>query len=116
MEAIRIGNDIVVRWDIFRNGAPAELEKIDDLAIVLSCRGEQRRITDYLIEDNTLVFTFYGRDQKKTGAYTLTYIENESRTGMYTKMRWMRSFLWTHLLKQAPMAASAACRRPLSWN
>lgn len=85
MEAIRIGNDIVVRWDIFRNGAPAELEKIDDLAIVLSCRGEQRRITDYLIEDNTLVFTFYGRDQKKTGAYTLTYIENESRTGMYTK-------------------------------
>ena len=102
MEAIRIGNDIVVRWDIFRNGASAELEKIDDLAIVLSCRGEQRRITDYLIEDNTLVFTFYGRDQKKTGAYTLTYIENES--------------LWTHLLKRAPMAASAACRRPLSWN
>ena len=36
MEAIRIGNDIVVRWDIFRNGAPAELEKIDDLVIVLS--------------------------------------------------------------------------------
>lgn len=93
MEAIRIGNDIVVRWDIFRNGAPAELEKIDDLAIVLSCRGEQRRITDYLIEDNTLVFTFYGRDQKKTGAYTLTYIENESVPGCTQKMRWMRSFL-----------------------
>lgn len=85
MEAIRIGNDIVVRWEIFRNGAPAELDKIDDLVIVLSCRGEQRRITDYLIQGNTLVFTFYGRDQKKTGAYTLTYIENESRPGMYTR-------------------------------
>ena len=69
MEAIRIGNDIVVRWDIFRNGAPAELEKIDDLAIVLSCRGEQRRITDYLIEDNIGLHFLWPRPEEDGSLY-----------------------------------------------
>lgn len=85
MKSIRIGNDIVVRWSIYKNGLPADLASVGNrIAVILSCRGEERRINDYVIDGNRIVFTFYGRDQKKTGAYRLTYVENEGLENMYT--------------------------------
>lgn len=85
MKAIRIGNDIVVRWKIFKNGEPAELSSTArHISVILSCRGEERRINDYVIDGNCIVFTFYGCEQKKPGTYRLTYIENEGLENMHT--------------------------------
>lgn len=83
MKAIRIGNDIVVRWTISRNGAPATLNA-DNISLLISARGQQYRITDFFIEGNTIVFTFLGKDQKCCGAYNLICIENEGVEGMHT--------------------------------
>lgn len=85
MKSIRIGNDIIVRWFIYKNGQPADLAAVaKHLAVILSCRGEERRINDYVIDGNCIIFTYYGRDQKKSGAYRLTYIENEGLENMHT--------------------------------
>lgn len=85
MKAIRIGNDIVVRWYILKNGQPADLSSTArHISVILSCRGDERRINDYVIEGNCIVFTFYGRDQKKPGTYRLTFVENEGLENMHT--------------------------------
>lgn len=85
MKAIRIGNDIVVRWYIFKDGQPAELSSIAKrISVILSCRGEERRINDYVIDGNCIVFTYYGRDQKRPGTYRLTFVANEGLENMHT--------------------------------
>lgn len=85
MKSIRIGNDIIVRWFIYKNGQPADLAAVArHISVILSCRGEERRINDYVIDGNCITFTFYGRDQKKSGAYRLTYVENEGLENMHT--------------------------------
>lgn len=37
-----------------------------------------------LMADGTVEFTFFGKDQSKTGTYTLTLLENGGRQGMVT--------------------------------
>lgn len=81
MESIRIGNDISVQWAITHNGTPGSLEG-RKLNLQLSCMYGKYDITDYTIVGNTIRFTFYGKDQKSCGNYTLTLFENKGEKGM----------------------------------
>lgn len=85
MRAIRIGNDIVVRWSIFRNGKPVDLE--DDSSqrrFYLTCKQETVPLENPLIKGNQITYIFQGRDQKYPGEYRLLYKENEGEVGMHT--------------------------------
>lgn len=81
MRKIRIGNDISVQWVITHNGIPESLED-RKLNLQLSCMYGKHDITDYTIVGNTIRFTFYGKDQKSCGNYTLTLFENKGEKGM----------------------------------
>ena len=78
---IRIGNDISVQWAITNNGTHESLEG-RKLNLQLSCMYGKHDITDYTIVGNTIRFTFYGKDQKSCGNYTLTLFENKGEKGM----------------------------------
>lgn len=85
MKTIRLGNDIVVRWSIFRNGNADDLSILGkSIAIILSCIGEEKRITDYILEGNVAIFKLLGKDLQNPGVYRLTYIENEGLPDMYS--------------------------------
>lgn len=85
MKTIRLGNDIVVRWSILRNGNADDLSTLGkSIAIILSCIGEEKRITDYILEGNVAIFKLLGKDLQNPGVYRLTYIENEGLPDMYS--------------------------------
>lgn len=81
MKSIRIGNDISIQWEITHNGVPEPLEG-RRLNLRLSCMYVKYDITDYTIVGNTIRFTFYGKEQKSCGNYTLTLFENKGEKGM----------------------------------
>lgn len=83
MKHIRIGNDIVVRWTIKRNGSNDKIQA-DSCKIVLSCRDVNKVIDDYVVDGNTIIFTFYGKEQQVIGVYKLMYVENYGIEGMHT--------------------------------
>lgn len=85
MKTIRLGNDIVVRWSILRNGNADDLSAIGKpITVIVSGLGEEKRIENYAIEGNVISFKLYGRDLQTPGIYRLTYIENEGLPEMYS--------------------------------
>ena len=65
MKTIRKGNDIVVRWRLFRYGQEYDIALYrESIYLVLSNMGEKKEITDYSIVDvNTIVFKYRAEDQ-----------------------------------------------------
>ena len=80
MRRIRIHKDILLRWTIKTNGEAAPLEG-RDLALYLSDQYGERAALGFETEDNVVVAMFYGKDQSRLGAYTLTLMENEGKVG-----------------------------------
>lgn len=76
MKTIRKGNDIVVRWRIFRYGQKYDIALYrESISLVLSNMGEKKEITDYSIVDvNTIVFKYRAEDQG-LGIYRLLLID-----------------------------------------
>ena len=76
MKTIRKGNDIVVRWRIFRYGQEYDIALYrESISLVLSNMGEKKEITDYSIVDvNTIVFKYRAEDQG-LGIYRLLLID-----------------------------------------
>lgn len=83
MESIRIGNDILIEWAILRDGEPEPLLG-KKLEIAIIGRYKTLLVTDYIIEDNVLRFTYYGKDQHRCGSYTLVLYINKGEIGMST--------------------------------
>ncbi len=85
MEAIRIGNDILIRWSIFKkeDSSPYFLEG-KDIVVTMSSIFKKGYIEDFKVAGNTVEFMFYGKDQKHPGIYSLTLEENKGRDGMKT--------------------------------
>lgn len=82
MKYIRIGNDINVVWSILTaEGAPYNLGNV---TLKMSCAGVVVPIENYSVVGNKVLFTFYGKDQKNIGVYTLTLIENAGEVNMHT--------------------------------
>lgn len=87
MEKIRKGNDIEIQWAIYAgkgiNEAPYDLTGKNVTLYLKNSFGTQE-VYDYTIEKHVIRFTYWGKDQKQTGKYSLMLIENEGRPGMHT--------------------------------
>lgn len=80
---IRIGNDIQIRWTILRNGSPESLEG-KELTLILYNQVRKYLVKDFTIEGNTILFTYYGKDQCDLGVYGVTLYENKCKENMFT--------------------------------
>lgn len=83
MERFRIGNDVKVTWPIITNGEAVELAGRDLTLYLIDRYGGKKRM-DFSRVGNAVVCTFLGTEQKLTGIYTLTLIENNGKVGMAT--------------------------------
>lgn len=83
MKNIRIGNDIIVAWSILREGEPFSLEGLD-ISLYLKNDYGSKKQDSFSVHDNVLYWTFYGKDQRRTGKYSLEIIINEDRISMVT--------------------------------
>lgn len=84
MKSIRIGNDFTVFWKIsLKDGKPYNLEE-KRLMLLLSYLQGTEQVYDFAVKENTLAFTFAGKDQRCTGVYRLVLVENNDEKGMVT--------------------------------
>ena len=84
---IRIGNDLIVKWDIFisteNSAEPYPLEG-KKLTLYLESTYGDRQISDFTINGNQIMWTFWGKEQRNTGRFSLCLIENEGEQNMHT--------------------------------
>lgn len=88
MKKIRIGNTFEVRWGIY-SGEGLDERPYDltgrDLHLFMSTPTlGMVEITDFYVNRHILHWVFEGKEQNKTGTYTLTLVENKGENGMRT--------------------------------
>lgn len=71
MKRFRIGNDIRVKWNVRKNGQPAELGGKNVRLFVSHPRGREE-VKVFLVEGSMLTWTMEGMDQSVLGRYTFT--------------------------------------------
>ena len=83
MKDIRIGNDILVTWELSRNG---EIFSLEDKAVSVYLKSafERTKLKDFVVSGNIVIWTFFGKDQKRKGVYSLELVINEDSKGMIT--------------------------------
>ncbi len=74
----RIGSDLEIEWPITVDNVQ-DISTLD-LTLYVVCDRFKKEM-DFSVEDNTLVFTFYGIDQKVRGKYDLELVLNEGEHG-----------------------------------
>lgn len=79
----RQGNDLKVAWSILRGGKPFILSGMS-LKLYLRNAYELKEVEDFAVKGNQIHWTFYGKDQKHTGKYSLILVRNEGEVGMIT--------------------------------
>ena len=84
-EKIRLGNDIGVRWSLIDENEQPYIFDGRDVSVEIDIGGKKRyRVKELTHEANTLIFTYWGMDQKYTGACSLKFIENDGEKEMVT--------------------------------
>ena len=83
MKTIRIGNDISVMWTITRFGEP-EIFDGKNVSVKLIDKLGNDQVFDYIIHENVISGTFYGKDQITNGTYRLLLVENAGEDYMVT--------------------------------
>lgn len=83
MKDIRIGNDINVKWSIFGDDAPYILEG-KDVSLYLCTPYGKRKAEGFSIVGNQITWTFAGKDQSRTGKYSLELVVNADKEGQVT--------------------------------
>ena len=85
MTNLRIGNDIIVKWALVMKGT-SDPFILSGKNVSLYLRGVtgKKKIEDFSVAGNTITWTFYGKDQKHTGVYSLILVVNEGVEGMVT--------------------------------
>lgn len=85
MIKIRLGNDIPSVWKFYTKDGdtrtPYIIEGKDVQIIMTDAFGAKTKVRP-TITGNSASWTFYGKDQKKLGAYTFTFFENFGAVGM----------------------------------
>lgn len=83
----RIGNNVRVKWSIMRNGLPERLEG-KNLSVKLYDKFRHECPIEWTTEENNIIITFWGKDQKEIGGYSVYLIEDEGteRQGVIDKM------------------------------
>ena len=84
MKSIRIGNDIAVQWRVMLKGGEAYNLEGKSLTLYISTLGGTKEVNEFAVNGNVLTWVFRGREQRHTGACTLTLIENRGQDGMLT--------------------------------
>ena len=80
MKRIRIGKDICIKWEITTDGAAIPLEGRDLLVEIKSPFRVVRNIP-FRVDGNTIIMTYYGKEQKWVGEYSVTLWENKGKQG-----------------------------------
>ena len=83
MKRKRIHNDIKVTWVFLQDGLPYVIDQEKSKVYLHSPFGKSE-ISDYVVSENVIEWTFYGKDQKLPGKYSLTLSVNEGEEGMLT--------------------------------
>ena len=84
MKDKRQGNDLKVAWSIFKkDGEPFRLEGLD-VSLYLKNMFGRKELNDFVVTGNIIKWTFYGKDQKNSGKYSLEMVINEGEEGMIT--------------------------------
>ena len=80
---IRQGNDIVIRWAVTRAG---QKEDFTDKTVTVKLNAADGTCVpiEYEAADGLITVRYYGKDQAKTGLYSLTLIENDGERMMGT--------------------------------
>ena len=83
MVRIRIGNDIPIRWAVTRCGVPEDFAG-KSLKLYMRTAYSETEVTDFAVNGNVISWTFPGAQQKATGTYTFTLVENDGLDDMAT--------------------------------
>lgn len=87
MRAIRKGNDINILWDIMHEvegqSQPYDLTG-KDLTLYLGTPYGREKVPGITTQGNTVVWTYWGKDQKCIGIHSLTLVINEGSEFMQT--------------------------------
>ena len=106
MKYVRIGNDIGIKWYIFRNCAVENLTHANAKVYLFDRNGRQQ-VFNYTIEDGYIQGTFYGKDQVTTGNYRLVLTENEGNKEMVT-LDYIDAFVLSAKLKNMTQSGEDA--------
>ena len=106
MKYVRIGNDIGIKWYIFRNCAVENLTHANAKVYLFDRNGRQQAF-NYTIEDGYIQGTFYGKDQVTTGNYRLVLTENEGNKDMVT-LDYIDAFVLSAKLKNMTQSGEDA--------
>ena len=106
MKYVRIGNDIGIKWYIFRNCAVENLTHANAKVYLFDRNGRQQAF-NYTIEDGYIQGTFYGKDQVTTGNYRLVLTENEGKKEMVT-LDYIDAFVLSAKLKNMTQSGEDA--------
>lgn len=80
MKKIRLGKDIIMTWQILTNDLPEDLEG-RDLTLILTDPANGRQELPITVTGNTVEAVYHGTEQKYTGGYSITLIENRGKKG-----------------------------------
>ena len=80
----RIGNDIKVDWYITRKDGQAFSLEGKNVRLYLKSMFGRKELSDFVITGNIIQWTYYGKDQKSSGKYSLEMVVNEGEKGMIT--------------------------------
>lgn len=80
MKRIRLGNDITIHWRLVTFSDVAGR----DVTLYIVTPYGRFKASDFTITEDTLVYTFRGKDQCHVGSHTLTAVIDEGRPGMMT--------------------------------
>lgn len=75
----RIGKTFQCKWAITTNGEPTSLEGRDLTLMLIDPMGISTKVQFTIERENTISFTFQGKDQKKLGKYMLSLYENKDK-------------------------------------
>lgn len=95
MKEFRIGNDLVIVWEIFAHRIEIEGDEYREITEAYNLEGKDIKVIAYngirkvdlnikSISGNKIEAMLYGKDQKFVGEYLLTLVENDGKEGMLT--------------------------------
>lgn len=79
MNRIRIGNSVIIRFELTTNGLPLPLEGRDIKVILRDRRGTDMELPFVTEGVNVVLTRFEGYDQKLTGKYIIEVWENKGK-------------------------------------
>ena len=108
MKNIRLGNDISIKWYVYRMNTPEDFNG-KTVEVHLLDKNDVKQNFTYKIEDGLISGVFYGKNQMTTGAYRLVLVENSGKNNMVT-LDYVDAFILNSKMHNATSSgADTAC-------